>query len=102
MTNRPNLLFIMCDQMKAAASHLYGNTFCETPSLERLARIDDCGRQRIDRDERAHVDDHRLARVALAVGVEFQVVDDLAQLVASQDAQADRVEGGLGVGSHGR
>ena len=35
---RPNILFIMCDQMKATASHLYGNTFCETPSLERLAK----------------------------------------------------------------
>ncbi|MEE2752343.1 MAG: sulfatase-like hydrolase/transferase [Candidatus Latescibacterota bacterium] len=37
-SNAPNVLFIMCDQMKATASHLYGNTFCETPSLERLAR----------------------------------------------------------------
>jgi arylsulfatase len=35
---KPNILFIMCDQMKATASHLYGNTFCETPSLERLAK----------------------------------------------------------------
>ena len=35
---QPNVLFIMCDQMKATASHLYGNTFCETPSLERLAK----------------------------------------------------------------
>lgn len=34
----PNILFIMADQMKATASHLYGNAFCETPSLERLAR----------------------------------------------------------------
>ncbi len=28
----------MCDQMKATASHLYGNSFGETPSLERLAK----------------------------------------------------------------
>jgi choline-sulfatase len=35
--DRPNILLIMCDQMKATASHLYGNTFCETPNLERLA-----------------------------------------------------------------
>jgi len=28
---------MMSDQMKATASHLYGNTFCETPSLARLA-----------------------------------------------------------------
>ncbi len=38
MKSKPNVLFIMCDQMKATASHLYGNTFCETPSLERLAK----------------------------------------------------------------
>ena len=37
-SDKPNVLFIMCDQMKATASHLYGNTFCQTPSLERLAR----------------------------------------------------------------
>ena len=36
--NRPNILMIMCDQMKATASHLYGNPFCETPSMERLAK----------------------------------------------------------------
>ena len=35
--DKPNVLVIMCDQMKATASHLYGNTFCQTPSLERLA-----------------------------------------------------------------
>jgi arylsulfatase A-like enzyme len=33
----PNVLVIMCDQMKATASHLYGSTFCQTPSMERLA-----------------------------------------------------------------
>lgn len=38
MADAPNVLFIMCDQMKATASHLYGNTFCETPSLERMAK----------------------------------------------------------------
>ncbi len=35
---QPNVLVIMCDQLKATASHLYGSTFCETPSMERLAR----------------------------------------------------------------
>ena len=35
--DRPNVLVIMCDQMKATASHVYGNTFCQTPSMERLA-----------------------------------------------------------------
>jgi arylsulfatase A-like enzyme len=34
---RPNILVILSDQMKATASHLYGNPFCETPSLARLA-----------------------------------------------------------------
>ena len=37
MPARPNIIVIMSDQMKAMASHLYGNTFCETPSLGRLA-----------------------------------------------------------------
>lgn len=37
MSTSPNILFIMSDQMKATASHLYGNSFCETPSLARLA-----------------------------------------------------------------
>jgi len=37
MPDRPNIIVIMADQMKATASHLYGNTFCETPSLARLA-----------------------------------------------------------------
>lgn len=34
---QPNVLVLMCDQMKATASHLWGSSFCETPSLERLA-----------------------------------------------------------------
>ncbi|HET8985817.1 MAG TPA: sulfatase-like hydrolase/transferase, partial [Trueperaceae bacterium] len=37
VTNPPNVLVIMADQMKATASHLYGNEFCHTPGLERLA-----------------------------------------------------------------
>jgi len=37
-TERPNVVLIMVDQMKAAASSLYGNPQCPTPSLERLAR----------------------------------------------------------------
>jgi arylsulfatase A-like enzyme len=37
MTTLPNILVIMTDQQKATASHLYGNTFCETPSMARLA-----------------------------------------------------------------
>lgn len=32
-----NVVVIMADQMKATASHLYGNPFCRTPSLERLS-----------------------------------------------------------------
>jgi arylsulfatase A-like enzyme len=34
---RPNVIVIMSDQMKATSSHLYGNPFCETPSLARLS-----------------------------------------------------------------
>jgi len=37
MAERPNVLVVMTDQQKATASHLYGNSFCETPSMERLA-----------------------------------------------------------------
>lgn len=36
-TSQPNLLVIMTDQQKATASHLYGNAFCETPAMQRLA-----------------------------------------------------------------
>lgn len=35
--SKPNILVIMTDQQKATASHLYGNTFCETPNMARLA-----------------------------------------------------------------
>ncbi len=35
--NKPNVLVIMSDQFKATASHLWGSTFCKTPSLERMA-----------------------------------------------------------------
>ncbi|MEM7032225.1 MAG: sulfatase-like hydrolase/transferase [Chloroflexota bacterium] len=37
MSQKPNILVIMTDQQKATTSHLYGNTFCETPSMARLA-----------------------------------------------------------------
>ncbi|MDP6983203.1 MAG: sulfatase-like hydrolase/transferase [Candidatus Latescibacteria bacterium] len=37
MSEPLNTIVIMVDQMKATASHLYGNTFCKTPSLGRLA-----------------------------------------------------------------
>ncbi|MFC1763774.1 sulfatase [Planctomycetota bacterium] len=34
---KPNIIVIMCDQLKATASHLYGNSFCKTPNLGRMA-----------------------------------------------------------------
>jgi arylsulfatase A-like enzyme len=37
MPDQPNILVIMTDQQKATASHLYGNTFCQTPNMARLA-----------------------------------------------------------------
>ena len=37
MSDSPNIIVIMTDQQKATASHLYGNTFCETPAMARLA-----------------------------------------------------------------
>ena len=36
--DRPNVIVILSDQMKATASHLYGSAFCETPAMERLAK----------------------------------------------------------------
>ncbi|MCZ6634522.1 MAG: sulfatase-like hydrolase/transferase [bacterium] len=36
--DRPNVIVMVSDQMKATASHLYGSTFCETPAMERLAK----------------------------------------------------------------
>lgn len=38
MNNKPNIIVIMADQFKATASHLYGNTVCKTPFMERLAK----------------------------------------------------------------
>jgi len=38
MAERPNVVVVMADQMKATASSLYGNRFCHTPALERMAR----------------------------------------------------------------
>lgn len=37
LATQPNVLIVMTDQQKATSSHLYGSTFCETPSLQRLA-----------------------------------------------------------------
>ncbi len=37
MPDLPNILVIMTDQQRATASHLYGNSFCETPAMARLA-----------------------------------------------------------------
>jgi arylsulfatase A-like enzyme len=38
MAEKLNTIVIMVDQMKATASHLYGSSFCQTPSLARLAQ----------------------------------------------------------------
>ncbi len=35
--NQPNIIVILCDQLKATASHLYGSPVCTTPQLERMA-----------------------------------------------------------------
>ncbi len=37
MSDRPNVLVILADQLPARACGLYGNAFCPTPSLDRLA-----------------------------------------------------------------
>ena len=37
MTTRPNILFILCDQLRATSLPRYGETQIETPNLDRLA-----------------------------------------------------------------
>ena len=37
MAGRPNILFIMADQLRADALGCYGNAVCRTPNLDRLA-----------------------------------------------------------------
>lgn len=38
MTKRPNILFVLADQVRAASLPLYGETQIETPHIDRLAR----------------------------------------------------------------
>ena len=38
MSNRPNLLFILADQLRASSLPLYGESQIETPNIDRLAR----------------------------------------------------------------
>lgn len=37
-TNRPNILLIMCDQLRADALGCYGSSFVRTPNIDRLAQ----------------------------------------------------------------
>jgi len=37
MPDKPNVIVVMCDQMRAFALGCYGNTFCRTPHIDRLA-----------------------------------------------------------------
>jgi len=37
MSERPNVVVVMCDQMRAFAAGCYGNEFCRTPNIDRLA-----------------------------------------------------------------
>ena len=37
MTQQPNILLIMADQLAAQALSIYGNTVSKTPNLQRLA-----------------------------------------------------------------
>ncbi len=36
-TRRPNVLYLMCDQLAARALELYGGSYVETPNIDRLA-----------------------------------------------------------------
>ena len=37
MSDKPNILLVMADQLAAQALQLYGNQICKTPNLDRLA-----------------------------------------------------------------
>ena len=37
MRDRPNVIVVMCDQLRAFALGCYGNAFCLTPNIDRLA-----------------------------------------------------------------
>ena len=37
MTDQPNVIVVMCDQFRAFAAGCYGNDFCKTPNIDRLA-----------------------------------------------------------------
>ena len=93
MPERPNILVIMTDQQKATASHLYGNTFCQTPSMERLAREGNFG----SAGNRAEVRVMAKLNVAvLGLGLGRQralgyLQNENAQLCAVCDIDAQRV-----------
>ena len=38
-TTRPNVLFIVCDDLTTTALGCYGNTICKTPNIDRLATM---------------------------------------------------------------
>jgi len=38
MSDQPNVIVVMCDQMRAFAAGCYGNDFVRTPQIDRLAR----------------------------------------------------------------
>ena len=38
-TTRPNVLFIICDDLTTTALGCYGNTVCKTPNIDRLATM---------------------------------------------------------------
>ncbi len=37
MPDKPNVIVVMCDQMRAFAAGCYGNEFCRTPNIDRIA-----------------------------------------------------------------
>ncbi|KKN70334.1 hypothetical protein LCGC14_0432000 [marine sediment metagenome] len=37
MSDKPNVIVVMCDQLWGFALGCYGNAFCRTPDMDRLA-----------------------------------------------------------------
>ena len=73
---QPNIIVIMCDQLKATASHLYGNSFCETPHLGPRDHVF----HDLNQVALLHADD-RVQDIALPEAVAYRIVVEERRLL---------------------